>query len=158
MKRNTMPSLAALLGLLAVAGYQNRDKLTELLKNATAAGTAGEPGAAAGAGGGVLGDVVKGVTGMFGTATGPGGVLSGLNDVIDGFRNAGHGAAADSWVSKGPNQPVTPAATETALGGDLINMLVKQTGLSREDLLARLAQVLPEAIDKMSPQGKLPAA
>ena len=158
MKRSSMPSLAALLGLLAVAGYQNRDKLSELLKGATkpADGTATDAGAAAG--GGLLGGLVKGVTDMFGGAPGAADVKGGLTDVLDKFRGAGHGDAADSWVAKGPNQAVTPAQTEGALGGDLIDMLVKQTGLSRADLLARLSQILPEAVDKLSPDGKMPAA
>jgi uncharacterized protein YidB (DUF937 family) len=154
MSRNSMPSLAALLGLLAIAGYQNRDKLHDLLKGAAAnpssAGTAAT-------GGGLLGDVIKGVTGI---ASGAGATSLGgiLGDVVDRFRNAGHGAAADSWVSTGANQPVTPAQTEGALGGDLIDILVKQTGLSRQELLSRLSQIVPEAVDKMSPDGKLPPA
>jgi uncharacterized protein YidB (DUF937 family) len=77
--------------------------------------------------------------------------------VIDRFRNAGQGAAADSWVAKGPNTPITPNHTESALGPDLIDMLVKQTGLSREELLSRLSKVLPEAVDKLTPDGRLPA-
>ena len=154
MKRSSMPSLAALLGLLAVAGYQNRDKLTELLKGAANAGD----GTGTAAGGGLLGGVVKSVTDMFGGGVAPGDITGGLSDVIDKFRNAGAGEAADSWVAKGPNQPVTPAQTEGALGGDLIDMLVKQTGLSREDLLKRLSQILPEAVDKITPEGKMPSA
>ena len=82
----------------------------------------------------------------------------GLADVIDRFRNAGQGTAADSWVAKGPNKPITPNHTESALGPDLIDVLVKQTGLSREELLARLSKVLPEAVDKLTPDGRLPAA
>jgi len=154
MKRSTMPSLAALLGLLAVAGYQNRDKLSELLKG-IAKPADGQAGAAAG--GGLLGGVMKNVTDMIGSVTGTD-VSGGITDVVDKFRNAGQGQAADSWVATGPNQPVTPAQTEGALGGDLIDMLVKQTGLSREELLARLSQILPEAVDKMTPEGKLPQA
>ena len=49
------------------------------------------------------------------------------------------------------------AQTEKAIGPDLIDQLAKQTGLTREDLLARLSQVLPEAVDKMTPEGRLPA-
>ena len=153
MKRSSMPSLAALLGLLAVAGYQNRGKIGDLLKQAT--GSGGDT-AATGASGGLLGGVMKNVTDMLGGGDG-GGVKGGIADIVDSFRGAGQGHAADSWVATGPNESVTPAQTETALGGDLIDMLVKQTGLSREDILARLSQVLPEAVDKMTPDGKLPS-
>src|SRR4051812_8985100 len=76
------PSMTALLGLLAVAGYQNRDKLAELLRNQTGGATGG--GAASGATGGLLG--------------------GGLSELLERFRQNGHGEAADSWVSAGPNQ------------------------------------------------------
>ena len=62
-----------------------------------------------------------------------------------------------SWVAKGPNEPITPDHTENALGPDLIDMLTKQTGLSRQELLSRLSKVLPEAVDKLTPDGRLPA-
>ena len=156
MKRSSMPSLAALLGLLAVAGYQNRDKIGDLLKQATGSGGDAAGTGATGATGGLLGGVMKNVTDMLG-GSGGGGVKGGIADIVDSFRGAGQGHAADSWVATGPNESVTPAQTETALGGDLIDMLVKQTGLSREDILARLSQVLPEAVDKMTPDGKLPS-
>lgn len=153
MKNSSMPSLAALLGLLAVAGYQNRGKIGDLLKQATGSGgdTTGT-----GASGGLLGGVMKNVTDALGGGDGAG-VKGGIADIVDSFRGAGQGSAADSWIAKGPNQPVTPAETETALGGDLVDMLVKQTGLNREDILDRLAKVLPEAVDKMTPDGRLPA-
>jgi len=142
-----MPSLAALLGLLAVAGYQNRDKLGELLKGVM------NPGGAPGA----TGDA----TGALKDITDSGDPLktiqSGLTDVIDRFRNVGQSAAADSWVQKGPNEPITPNHTESALGPDLIDMLTQRTGLSREELLSRLSKVLPEAVDKLTPDGRLPA-
>jgi uncharacterized protein YidB (DUF937 family) len=142
-----MPSLAALLGLLAVAGYQNREKLGELLKEVTKPrGAPASTGEASSPGESITdsGDPLKTIQG-------------GLADIVERFRNAGVGAAADSWVAKGPNQPITQANTESALGPDLIDMLVKKTGLSREELLSRLSKVLPEAVDKLTPDGRLPA-
>jgi len=141
-----MPSLAALLGLLAVAGYQNRDKLGELLKGVMNPG-AGAPGGIGGTAAGNLGDSGDPLKTIQG----------GLADVIDRFRNAGQGAAADSWVATGPNQSITPNHTENALGSDLIDMLMQRTGLTRDELLARLSAVLPEAVDKLTPDGRLPA-
>jgi uncharacterized protein YidB (DUF937 family) len=144
-----MPSLAALLGLLAVAGYQNREKLGELLKEVTnPRGTPGSTGDAS-----LPGDV-KSITESGDPLKT---IQGGLADIIDRFRNTGSGAAADSWVAKGPNEPITPNHTESALGSDLIDMLVKKTGLSREELLSRLSKVLPEAVDKLTPDGRLPA-
>lgn len=127
-----MPSLAALLGLVAVAGYQNRDKIGEFIRNMQAQGGAAPAGQADGA------------------ATG------GLGDLIDHFRNSGLGKKADSWVSTGQNEPVDEAELGGALGPDLLDTLAKQTGLSREDLLKRLSQVLPQAVDHMTPEGRVP--
>ena len=62
-----------------------------------------------------------------------------------------------SWVAKGPNEPITPAHADSALGSDLIDMLMQRTGLSREELLSRLSRVLPEAVDKLTPDGRMPA-
>lgn len=156
--RSAMPSLAALLGLLAIAGYQNRDKIGDFMNQHMGQGAApADPNAPAG-GGGLLGGLVKGATDMAAQAGLSPNILGGLGGVVDSFRNAGHGAAADSWVSTGPNQPVTPSQTEQALGPDLIDMLVKQTGLSKDDILARLADVLPKAVDAATPAGTLPAA
>jgi uncharacterized protein YidB (DUF937 family) len=136
---NRMPSLAALLGLVAVAGYQNREKIGDFIKNLQA----GAPGAAPAPGG--SGQALPG-----GAATG------GLGDLIDHFRNSGLGKKADSWVSTGQNEPVDEAEMGQALGPDLLDTLAKQTGLSREELAKRLSQVLPQAIDHMTPEGRLP--
>jgi uncharacterized protein YidB (DUF937 family) len=144
-----MPSLAALLGLLAVAGYQNRDKIGELLNQVMK--PRGEPGAT---GDTSLSGAIKNIT-ESGDPVNT--IQGGLADVVDRFRNVGQGTAADSWVAKGPNEPITPNHTESALGPDLIDMLTKQTGLSREELLSRLSKVLPEAVDKLTPNGRLPA-
>jgi uncharacterized protein YidB (DUF937 family) len=141
MGKSAMPSLGALLGLVAIAGYQNRDKIAEMVKNLTGGG-------AAPAG------VPKSITDAV-SAGGMGGLTGALGDIVDRFRNAGHGTAADSWVATGPNQSVTPGQTESALGGDIVDQIAKQTGLSRDELLKRLAQLLPTAVDSMTPSGKL---
>src|SRR3954464_1638623 len=142
------PSMTALLGLLAVAGYQNRDKIAEML------GGLGQskPGTSAGGLGSVL-DQLKGSLG----ATGAGGILSGgLGELVDRFKQSGQGETADSWVGPGPNQQIAPPQLEQAIGPDVLDALSKQTGLSREDLLARLSRELPDAVDKYTPQGRLP--
>src|SRR3954468_11367515 len=127
-----MPSMVALLGLLAVAGYQNRDKISEMLGGANQApGTTPSPNNPQAGQGGLLGKL----GGMLGGAS-AGSVLSGgLGDLVDRFRQSGHGQAADSWVGKGPNQPVEPNQLEQAIGPDVLNTLTQHTGLSREELL-----------------------
>ena len=143
------PSMTALLGLLAIAGYQNREKIAEWLGGLkqSAPGTAGQGGA-----GGLL-EHLKGSLG----STSAGGVLSGgLGELVDRFKQSGQGETADSWVKTGPNKPVTPSQLEQAIGPELLDTLSKQTGLSRSELLARLSRELPDAVDKYTPQGRLP--
>lgn len=137
-----MPSLAALLGLLAVAGYQNRDKIGEFIKGMTGPGGAALPG----------GDPASRTAGGQDNS-----ILGGLGELVDQFRRGGQGETADSWVSKGPNRPIDDGQLSNALGDDLIDRLVQQTGLSRQELLSRLSKVLPEAVDRMTPDGRLPA-
>ncbi len=148
-----MPSMVALLGLLAVAGFQNRDKIAEALGGLkqTPDGVPG-PNDPQNAQGGLLGKL----GGLLSGAT-AGSVLSGgLGDLIDRFKQNGHGETADSWVRKGPNQPIGTEQLEQAIGPDVLNTLSQQTGLSRDELLSRLTRELPDAVDQMTPHGRLP--
>ena len=157
-----MPSMVALLGLLAVAGYQNRDKIADMLgglKGAAAGASGGNPaggtaGQAAQPGG--QGGVLGSLGGLLGGAS-AGGVLSGgLGQLIDHFRQNGQGPVADSWVSRGANQPVDENQLAQALGPDVLNTLSQHTGLSHDELLSRLTRELPNAVDQMTPEGRLP--
>ena len=188
---NGFPSMTALLGLLAVAGFQNRDKLAEMLGG----GGQGQPGLAPGQGtrhggssglpGGlenVLGGVGQGqpgapgqgnrqggggrsglpagLDGLLGGAAGGGigGLLGGgLRDLVDTFKNAGQGEAVDSWVGRGPNKQIAPSHLEQAIGPDVLATLSRETGLSHEELLSRLGRELPQAVDKYTPDGRIPS-
>ena len=142
------PSMTALLGLLAVVGYQNRDKLAELLGGQGSQGAPG-PGGQQGGLGQVLGDLGgKGVGGLLG---------GGLGELLERFKQNGQGDVADSWVARGPNKEVAPRQLEQAIGADVVATLSKQTGLSREEILARLSRELPQAVDKYTPEGRLPS-
>ncbi len=137
------PSMTALLGLLAIAGYQNRDKIAEML--------GGKPGTA-GAGQSGLGGLLNSLGGA-----GAGGLLSGgLGELIERFKQAGQGDKADSWVQTGPNKPVTPSELAQAIGPEGLDVLSKRTGMSREELLSKLSRELPDAVDRYTPQGRLP--
>lgn len=156
-------NMTALLAMLALAGWQNRDRLGELLGKITNPtrddpSTEANPGVSAGttgAGGlgGVLGELFGG--GSAGNSAGKG-VPGGLGELVDSFTRTGHGEVADSWVQTGPNKEVAEPQLADALGGDTIDELAKQTGLSREELLSRLKAVLPTAVDNLTPQGRLP--
>jgi len=84
------------------------------------------------------------------------GLAGTLRDLVDSFARSGQGDAAHSWVTTGPNQDLTSNQLETALGEDSIEELMRQTGLTREELLSRLKAVLPTAVDKLTPDGRLP--
>jgi uncharacterized protein YidB (DUF937 family) len=143
------PSMTALLGLLAMAGYQNRDKLAEMI------GGLGKGGTAAGSQGGI-GGILSQITGSTGGASAGGFLSGGLSELVERFRQNGQGATAESWVGSGPNQQIAPPQLEQAIGPEVLNTLSQQTGLSREELLARLSRELPHAVDKYTPQGRLP--
>jgi uncharacterized protein YidB (DUF937 family) len=141
--------MTALLGLLAVAGYQNRDKIAEMLGGIgqSTPATAGQSGI-----GGLLGQLSRSFAGAS-----AGGLLSGgLGELVERFKQSGHGETADSWVGTGRNKPVIPPHLEQAIGPEVLETLSKKTGLSREELLARLSRELPDAVDKYTPQGRLP--
>ena len=148
-----MPSMTALLGMLAIAGYQNRDKLAEMLGHATGSVSKSESGGQPQA----QGDMMSGLGKMLGGA-GVGSLLgSGLNELLEQFTKNGQGETAASWVGHGPNQEVSPPQLKQAIGQDVLEALVQQTGLSQEELLARLSRELPTAVDKYTPDGRLPA-
>ena len=141
------PSMTALLGMLALAGYQNRDKIAEIL------GGLGKPGSA---GQGGIGGLLGQLSGSLGGAS-AGGILSGgLGELMDRFKKSGQGDTAESWVNTGPNKQCTSAQLEQALGPEVLDTLSKQTGLTRDELVSRLCRELPEAVDKYTPQGRIP--
>jgi uncharacterized protein YidB (DUF937 family) len=145
MASRGFPSMTALLALLAIAGYQNRDKIADMLGK----GRQGEPGAPGQNG-------LGGLLGQLGGASAGGMLSGGLGELLDRFKQNGQGETAESWVGTGPNKQIAPSQLEQAIGPDVLDTLSQQTGLSREELLARLARELPDAVDKYTPQGRLP--
>lgn len=146
--------MTALLALLAVAGFQNRDKIADWLKT-----TQGKMGSLAKEAGASPGGSLPGNLGGMLAGKSVGDLLSGgLRDLVDSFKQAGHGEAADSWVGHGPNKQIGPPELEKAIGPDVLATLSQQTGLSREEILASLSQHLPNAVDKYTPDGRIPTA
>ena len=141
------PSMTALLGLLAIAGYQNRDKIAEMLR-----GTGqNKPGAEGQGGiGGLLAQL-----GLGGASAG--GILGGgLDELMERFKQSGQSETAQSWVDTGPNKPCTADQLERAIGPEVLDTLSEKTGLSRDELVTRICRELPDAVDKYTPQGRLP--
>ena len=139
-----VPPLAmALLGLLAY---------TKLQKPAGAA-PAGQPGLAE-----RLEDFFKPAAGGGPTAKGVIGALltGGMMDLVNQFRGAGKADAVDSWVARGPNQTVSPKDLSKVLTEDQIAFLAERTGMSRDDLLTGLSERLPQVVDELTPEGRVP--
>ena len=97
------------------------------------------------AGKGVLGG------GAAGTA-----LSGGLNDLLKQLQQNGQGDVASSWVGTGQNKAIAPKDLASALGADRINSLMAYSGMSREDMLSGLSKHLPNVVDKLIPDGRLP--
>jgi len=146
------PMMIAMLGTLAFKAIKS------LMDNQASAAT-GRPGAQSpgGATGGGLDDLLKGGLGSLLGGGAAGSVLSGgLNDLLKQFQQNGQGEVARSWIGSGPNKAIAPTDLATALGADRINALASLSGMSRDDLLNGLSQQLPDVVDQLTPDGRLP--
>ncbi|MGY4347780.1 uncharacterized protein YidB (DUF937 family) [Bradyrhizobium sp. GM7.3] len=154
------PMTMALLGLLAWKAFKHM--------SGNQSGSAPQPSPAptpthlppravnAGAGGG-LGDLLKGGLGGLLAGGAAGSVLSGgLGDLLNQLQHSGHGDTANTWVGKGENKAIAPGDLANALGADQIESLSAQSGLSRDELLSGLSQYLPQVVDHLTPDGRLP--
>jgi uncharacterized protein YidB (DUF937 family) len=147
------PLTMAVLGLLA---YKAVKSFTSQPGAAPARPAAPDSSQSAGSGGG-LGDILKNGLGGLLAGGAAGSVLSGgLNDLLKQFQQSGQGDVAKTWVATGPNNAISSDDLAKALGGDQISTLMAHTGLSRQDLLAGLSQQLPEVVNQLTPDGRLP--
>jgi uncharacterized protein YidB (DUF937 family) len=90
--------------------------------------------------------------------SGAGGFLNnGLRELVERFTQNGQGEVAQSWVDRGPNKAIQPEQLKAAIGTDVLAELAQRTGLTPEEVLARLSRELPDAVDRYTPEGRLPA-
>ena len=101
-------------------------------------------------GGGALMSVIAAMLANGQSGGSAGGGLAGL---IEQFRRSGQGDVIDSWVGTGQNQAISPDQLGSVLGGDLLGQLTRQTGMGEGDLLGQLSQVLPQLVDRATPEG-----
>lgn len=109
---------------------------------------------------GLLDGVLGGIVGA-GLAQVVGGLIEkhgGLQAVLAQFEKQGLGDAVKSWVGTGSNLPISPDQVKAAIGPDLLQQLAAKTGLSVGDFAQKLAQVLPQTLDRMTPDGVLSKA
>jgi uncharacterized protein YidB (DUF937 family) len=81
----------------------------------------------------------------------------GLQGVLDQFQKQGLGGTVQSWLGQGDNHPITPDHVTQAIGADKLGQMAAQAGVSSEEMAAQLAQHLPTVVDKLTPDGKVPA-
>lgn len=102
--------------------------------------------------------------GLLGGAVGAGVVTAmssliqqhgGVQGVVAQLEQQGLGGVAKSWISNGPNQPISPAQVHQVFGSDMISQLAAKAGMNPQDLAAKLSQMLPTAIDKLTPTGSV---
>ena len=150
------PVTMAVLGLLA---YKAVKSFTSQPSASTAApGSSGTApsGQQANPGGGI-GGMLKGGLGGLLAGGGAGSVLSGgLSDLLKQFQQAGQGNAVNSWVGTGPNSPITPDVLAKVLDSDQVKTLMAHSGLTRDQVMAALSQHLPQVVNELTPNGRLP--
>lgn len=98
--------------------------------------------------GGVMGALVTDVLQKHG----------GVQGIVQQFESKGFGPTVRSWVGTGANQPISAEQLHQALGPELIQQLAAKTGLPVAELTQKLAQILPQAVDRMTPDGVIPKA
>jgi uncharacterized protein YidB (DUF937 family) len=103
---------------------------------------------------GVLGGVVG--AGMLSVINGVLDKHGGLQGVVSQFEQHGLGDTVKSWIGTGANQPIAADQIHKVLGTDTLQQLADKAGISVSDLAQKLAQLLPQAVDKMTPGGSLP--
>ena len=86
----------------------------------------------------------------------PGGILEGLGALIKQFQGKGLGETVDTWINTGANKDLAPREVSVALGRDIVDELSRRSGLSRDQVLTQLARMLPNVVDRLTPQGRLP--
>jgi uncharacterized protein YidB (DUF937 family) len=80
----------------------------------------------------------------------------GVSGIVNELQSKGLGDTVKSWVATGPNQPVSGAALHDAFGDQTIAELAARHGMTTAELSEKLAQVLPQAVDAMTPDGRVP--
>jgi uncharacterized protein YidB (DUF937 family) len=105
---------------------------------------------------GLLGGIVG--AGMVSVVSGILEKHGGLQGVVSEFERNGLGATVQSWVGTGPNHTISQDEVHKVLGPDLLQQLAEKSGLSVQELTQKLSHVLPQTVDKLTPNGSIPKA
>jgi len=146
------PIAMALLGLVA---YKAIKQLSPGQPSTTPAnrGTSTAGGTASGG----LGGLLQGPLGGLLAGGAAGSVLSGgLNDLLKQFQQGGQSDVVQSWIGTGQNKSISADVLSKVLSEDQIRTISAQSGMSRDDLIATLSQQLPELVNQLTPDGRIP--
>jgi uncharacterized protein YidB (DUF937 family) len=110
-------------------------------------------GGAAPRGGGGMGDILGQILAGGG---GGGGGIGGLGGLLEQFQRAGFGEQAGSWVGPGQNLPISPDVIGQIFGRDGLAAIARQAGVSEREASEGLSQLLPEVVDRVTPNGEVP--
>ncbi|MEA2907912.1 MAG: hypothetical protein QOI12_5299 [Alphaproteobacteria bacterium] len=123
--------------------------------NTTSRNEAVPSGAAHDTGG--LMDWLRGSMGGAAAGAASGAIVSGgLGELVKRFQQNGYGEVADSWIKTGPNKAISPGELEKAAGVETLDALARESGVPREKLVADLSEELPDSVDNLTPEGRIP--
>ena len=80
----------------------------------------------------------------------------GLQGLAESFKSGGMDDIINSWIGTGKNMPISPEEMLRALGNDRLRGFSERAGVPQEEISGGLANILPEIIDKLTPQGRIP--
>ena len=119
-----------------------------------------------GASSGGQANLISAIVSMLGQGGRQGGALGGLGAGLGGLgglaglvakmQQSGLGDVAKSWVGTGQNEPISPDQLGGVLGNETVAGMAGQLGINQDDLLGQLSQMLPQVVDKLTPQGQIP--
>jgi uncharacterized protein YidB (DUF937 family) len=145
---------------MAVLGYLAYKGIKHFSSSSTPADPApGSPGLGGLLGGGGLGGLLSGggLAGLLSGANGATALSAGLGSLLKQFQQTGQGDQANSWIASGPNKDISEQDLAKSIGEEDLNELAQHTGMSRDDLLSGLRRELPQVVDHLTPQGRVPA-
>lgn len=101
-------------------------------------------------GGSTQGNLVNVIMGMVGNQQ-----TGGLNGLVEQLTKKGLGDIVSSWVSTGKNLPITPQQIQQGLGNNTISTIASEVGITPEAVTSQLSQLLPQVVDKLTPNGNI---
>jgi len=138
-------------GLLGGSGGGSQGGLEDVLGGLLGGGASGSPGTSA------KGMNVSAVAAALGPLLAKLLKSGGLSKMVQGAQTSGLSAQADSWVGTGENAPVSAQEVRGVVGDDTVTELARQAGISDEEAADVLARVVPQVVNGLTPDGKLPA-